>query len=323
MSDELKTLHQKINILEAELKSLLKENSELKEIKKDFYALLENTPDFVYIKDIEHRFTSLSQALAIITKHEHWKDVVGKTDFDIFPAEHAQTYFQQQKVVIENGIAQVDLEEPYYGEDGELRWVSTTKKPIYDENGNITGLIGISRDVTDKKKNEEKMKHIANHDSLTDLPNRSLFLELSGHAINLAKRKQKKFALLFLDLDGFKGINDQHGHKAGDQVLITIGSRVKAILRESDIISRIGGDEFIILLPIEDKIIELKVLAEKIIKQVTKAIEISPSKEVNVGCSVGAAVYPDDGEKIDQLISAADKAMYIAKNKGRNLFEQS
>ena len=180
-------------------------------------------------------------------------------------------------------------------------------------------FIGITRDITDRKRAEKKIAHLAHYDYLTDLPNRALFLDVLNHSISLAKRNKHKAAVLFLDLDGFKKINDAHGHDAGDLLLKEVARRLKATIRESDAVARVGGDEFIIVLDNIGSKENAALVANKInvALLVPFAINGQPS---HVGGSIGISIFPKDSRDPEQLIKQADEAMYLAKQSGRNTY---
>ena len=177
----------------------------------------------------------------------------------------------------------------------------------------------IIRDITEIKKNEEKLKHQAYFDSLTGIPNRTLFLDRSEIALNQAKRSNEGLAVIFIDLDEFKVLNDTLGHDAGDIMLKTVSQRFIDCARKSDTVSRRGGDEFTILMPRIKNIDDTVKLAERILDSNKNAISIK-DKMVFPKTSIGISVYPQDGDSIETLINNADKAMYNAKESGKNQF---
>lgn len=204
--------------------------------------------------------------------------------------------------------------------DGAVRHVmSQTGESTYDENGVSLITSGILADITDQKLAEEKLVHMATHDALTDLPNRELFNDRLRHAISRAKRYRKKLAVMFLDLDNFKTVNDAFGHKQGDWLLKLITERISQCVRESDTIARIGGDEFIILLEDMNHVDDILPIAEKIINSVAEPFTIENS-EVFITSSIGISIYPNDGLDPEMLLSNADRAMYKSKQEGKNKF---
>jgi len=190
---------------------------------------------------------------------------------------------------------------------------------IWDKNGKCFGYVIMLNDITKQKRFEQKLAHMATHDSLTGLPNRALFNDLIEMEIRRSKRSTKKFGVLFVDLDEFKEVNDTFGHAAGDALLISLGSRLKSVLRESDTIARLGGDEFLVLLPLLNEGREAENVALKIIKAIQQPFIID-SQKISTTASVGLSIFPDDGNQAEKLIKLADIAMYAAKKKGKNYF---
>ena len=178
-------------------------------------------------------------------------------------------------------------------------------------------FVGIVRDITERKLAEEKIAHLAHYDYLTDLPNRSLLLDNLERAIALAKRKDYKVAVLFLDLDGFKKVNDTLGHDAGDLLLREVSKRLKESIRTSDSVARVGGDEFIFVLNEIGSDENAAHTANKIIASLSKSFDLK-GQQCNVGGSIGIAIYPDTSEDPNTLVKQADDAMYMAKQSGKN-----
>jgi diguanylate cyclase (GGDEF)-like protein/PAS domain S-box-containing protein len=178
-------------------------------------------------------------------------------------------------------------------------------------------FIGITRDITDRKLAEKKIAHMAHYDYLTDLPNRALFLDVLNHSVSLAKRNKRKAAVLFLDLDGFKKINDALGHDAGDLLLKEVAKRLKETMRDSDSVARVGGDEFVLVLDnIESENNALQV-ANKIIASLAYPFDLN-GRPCHIGGSIGISMFPDNSKLPEKLIQQADEAMYLAKQSGKN-----
>ncbi len=202
---------------------------------------------------------------------------------------------------------------------GRKKELRASGQAMYDNEGNKLGAVISLHDITDLKQAREKLQYLAYHDALTDLPNRRMFHDLLKQNIRRARRNKEKTAVLFLDLDNFKRINDRHGHEAGDRLLISLATILRLHLRDSDILCRWGGDEFLIALPE----ITSSDMARKVTRKICTVVQAELAESCN-GCgistSIGVALYPDHGLNPDMLIRRADMAMYMAKQRGKNRF---
>jgi diguanylate cyclase (GGDEF)-like protein/PAS domain S-box-containing protein len=204
--------------------------------------------------------------------------------------------------------------------DGYECAIEDSAAPIHDRNGEVTGAVIVFHDVSKARAMVLEMSHLAHHDILTDLPNRSLFSDRLTQAISLARRNRYQLAVLFLDLDGFKHINDSLGHGIGDKLLQAVAERLSAGVRKSDTVSRQGGDEFVILLPEVAHAADAAISAAKIIAELKDALIIGEHR-LRVTVSIGISTFPDNGEDAETLIKNADTAMYHAKQSGRDNFQ--
>jgi len=211
--------------------------------------------------------------------------------------------------------------------DGSAKNISAAEKVVLDQNANVIRVIGVNVDITDRKQaeeslrnNEARMTHLAEHDHLTGLPNRMLLNDRIGRSIELARRNKKKVAVLFLDMDGFKHINDSLGHPTGDMLIQAISKQLLDCVRTSDTVSRQGGDEFIVFLP-EVEHPEGTVAAAKRMLEAVASVHSISQHDLQITCCIGISVYPDDGPDAETLIKSADIALYQAKENGQSSYQ--
>lgn len=204
--------------------------------------------------------------------------------------------------------------------DGAESQIEDSAAPIHDRHGRVTGAVIVFHDVSKSRAIIEKMSHLAQHDFLTDLPNRSLLNDRITQAISFARRHQEQLAILFLDLDHFKNINDSLGHAIGDKLLRVVAERLVSCVRHSDTVSRQGGDEFVILLSQIEHGADAAISAQKLLNALVAPYAIC-GNELFVDASIGISTYPNDGQDAESLLKAADTAMYHAKDKGRNNYQ--
>ena len=204
--------------------------------------------------------------------------------------------------------------------DGTHGWIESVCVPLLDDDGQMVGALGINRDVSERRRHHEQLHELAHYDQLTGLPNRHLLIERIEQAIAAARRQQSLFALLFLDLDNFKEINDASGHDMGDKALIHVARCLQGALREVDTVARIGGDEFIVLLHDIGSIEHAKHVAAHLVTQLHDVC-IMEELDHELTVSIGIATYPVNGSNTNDLLTASDQAMYRAKQSGKNTFE--
>lgn len=201
--------------------------------------------------------------------------------------------------------------------DGSLFWEAASISPIIDVHGKISHFVAVKENITDKKMMLEQLEHMASFDMLTGLSNRRMFLDRLDQSVELARRNSQRFALMYLDLDGFKQINDSYGHEAGDLVLKTAASRLQDSVRLSDTVGRMGGDEFTVALGTIGHYEDAGLVAGKILAALRHPITLPNGTTELIGASIGISVFPDDGDDGDQLLAAADNAMYEVKRNGK------
>lgn len=225
-----------------------------------------------------------------------------------------------QLVLHKNRSINIPADTVLVRKDKSEVYVDDSASPIHDSEGTVTGVVIVFRDITQHRAQERKMAYLAQHDFLTDLPNRVLLDDRIAQAIAIAERNKKNIALLFLDLDNFKYINDSLGHLTGDELLKSVAQRLVSSVRSSDTVSRQGGDEFIILLADGTSEEDAAVTAQKILNVLAGVHEVS-SHQLFVTTSIGISIFPADGHDAETLLKNADTAMYHAKEEGRNNFQ--
>lgn len=218
--------------------------------------------------------------------------------------------------ILSGEIDEYSIENRFVRKDGIIIHVRRSPRAVRKPDGSFDYIVAWVDDITERKQNEEYIQRLAHFDLLTGLPNRALFADRINHAISMALRSNTKLAVMFIDLDHFKNINDNLGHRIGDALLIEIAMRLKSAIRDEDTVSRLGGDEFIVLLPDADADGAAHV-AEKLLETASRFCRIA-QHELIVTASIGIAMYPDDGSDFEALSQCADVAMYRAKRDGRN-----
>jgi diguanylate cyclase (GGDEF)-like protein/PAS domain S-box-containing protein len=281
-------------------------------------TLMDNVPDSIYFKDRQSRFTRINQYAAVHFGIESPAQAIGRTDFDFFADEHAAKALRDEKEIIRTGQPLVNVEEKETRADGEARWVSTTKLPLRDRDGKIVGTFGISRDITERKQAEEQLQRRAFYDPLTELPNRALFLDRLQHMFHRSRRAlgNPLFAVLYLDLDRFKSINDSLGHQAGDELLVNTARRLERCIRPGDTLARLGGDEFTVLLDSINCEADATGVADRIHEELSAPFDLR-GYEMFTSVSVGIALSSAGYERPEDMLRDADTAMYRAKAGGR------
>ncbi|MEM1170030.1 MAG: CHASE2 domain-containing protein [Cyanobacteria bacterium P01_H01_bin.35] len=295
-------------------------------------SVINAIPDPIFVKDKSHRRIVLNEAYGKFIGSPI-DNLLIKTDHELFPPNEANVFWQQDELVFKTNQEQEN--EEYFTDAQGITHIIATKRTLHQDAAGNLFLVGVIRDITERKKMEENLKeaaarleldnaelrqlgdslhHQANHDALTGLPNRKQFYECLSQAIEWANLNDKMIGLLFLDLNGFKAVNDSLGHAIGDLLLKEVAQRLQGCLRGSDTVSRLGGDEFTVILPgIPGKLGASRV-ADKIRHTINQPFTLE-NNTLSVGTSIGISLYPLDAEEIDQLINHADSAMYEEKKK--------
>jgi diguanylate cyclase (GGDEF)-like protein/PAS domain S-box-containing protein len=288
----------------------------LKSTEQQLRDLLDHASAVIYMKDMQGRYLCVNKRCEAIFDLEE-ENIINKTDFELFPANIATELQKNDQRVITSGEA-IEIEETVCLA-GVERIYHAVKYPLVNEDGRIYAVCGISTDITERKLTEQKIFHQANFDTLTNLPNRLLALDRLSQLVVEAKRQQEHVAVLFLDLDDFKKINDSLGHDVGDKLLVEAAKRLTSVVRREDTVGRLGGDEFIVLLGGLSQGSDANPVIEGLLQQFRQAFIIE-DRHLMLTASIGIAVFPDDGDSSTDLLRCADTAMYQAKYIGRNTY---
>ena len=306
----------------------------LADSERRYRFLVNNSPDIIYMLDERGRFSFINNRISNLLDYnngdllgKHYSEVVHPYDlgkahltFDEYRMEPFSTRNVEFRLVKKGAKSLPDMPLESQLITVELNAMGVYEEPEDADDKQFVGTYGVIRDISKRKKAEAIINHQLYHDALTSLPNRILFRDRLEIAISHAKRNGKMLAVMFLDLDGFKIINDSLGHMTGDELLQAVAQRLRLSLREGDTLARVGGDEFNLLLPEVSCREDAAIIARKIIDNLKRSFEID-GNEVFIGLSIGIALYPNDGEQIDMLIKNADMAMYHIKGRGKNGYE--
>jgi diguanylate cyclase (GGDEF)-like protein/PAS domain S-box-containing protein len=284
-----------------------------------YRSILENIQEGYFEVDLAGNFIFFNDSMCRITGCS--KEKLTGTNYRQFSdEENSKKVFQEFNRVYKTGESTEGFDWLIIRKDGSKRYIEASASLQKDSPDKPNGFKGVIRDITERKLIEQELNHMATHDVLTGLPNRLLFSQLLNHAIQTAHRNKKQLAVLFVDLDRFKIINDSLGHEAGDKLLQEIAQRFKHLLRAVDIVGRLGGDEFIILIEEVTELNQVANLAQKILTTAIQPIVLM-GEECRVTASIGISIYPNDGQDEQSLMKNADRAMYFAKEEGKNNYQ--
>lgn len=311
---------------------------EFKRSKDFLQGIIDTIPDPIFVKDKKHRWIVLNEAYCQLIGYP-LAELIDRSESDFFSRQEAEVFRQQDELVFHTGTT-MEHEEEFSDAGGTTHLISTKRSRHRDAVGNLY-LVGIIRDITARKRleeelkrqtadlvqyntelrlSEQKLRHLALHDPLTGLPNRQLFLEHLNQSIAWAQNHQLLVGLLYIDLDGFKQVNDTLGHDWGDRLLVAVSQRLSGCLRHSDIVSRLGGDEFTVILRAIPEVSVAERVATKILATLSEVF-VFKERVLSITASVGIGIYPLHCDTIDTLIKQADTAMYQAKQQGKNCYQ--
>ena len=293
------------------------ERKRLEEERRLAALVYQHTAEGMLVTDADYHIIAINPACARITGYE-LQEVLGKSP-NIFNSGRQDQYFYDSMWEAINGVGYWHGEMWDRRKNGEIYAKSITINQLLGDDDSLHGYVVLFSDITEKKQSEELIWKQANFDMLTGLPNRRMFRDRLAQEIKKERRAGLSLALLFIDLDHFKEVNDTHGHLVGDDLLIEVARRIRECTRDSDTVARLGGDEFtVILTQLEDSKFA-EVVAQKIINCMAEPFVLGEDV-VYVSASIGITLYPDDAIEVEQLLKNADQAMYAAKNMGRSRF---
>jgi diguanylate cyclase (GGDEF)-like protein/PAS domain S-box-containing protein len=292
---------------------------QIRQSEERYRSIIENMTDGYFEVDLYGNFTYFNDAQCRNLGYT-CEELIGMNRHQYADEKNVKALFRLFNNVYKTGIPVKTHEVELIKKDGAIAYNEISVNLIRNKNGEAIGFRGISRDITERKRQQEKIHYLATHDSLTGLPNRMMLNQLLSHAINAAKRHNRKLAVFFIDLDRFKIINDMLGHEAGDRLLQEIALRFRHALRSMDIVARMGGDEFVVLIEEIENCEQISTVAHKLMAEAAKPFSLM-SEEFRVTASIGISIYPKDGETEQSLMKNADIAMYFAKEEGKNNFQ--
>jgi diguanylate cyclase (GGDEF)-like protein/PAS domain S-box-containing protein len=311
---------------------------ELKQSKEFLHSVIDTIPDPIYVKNKQHRWVVLNEAYSEFLGYPT-AALIDRSEYDFFAPADADRLHQEDELVFQSGEDR-ENEEKFTDATGSTRFIATKRSLHRDAAGNVF-LVGVIRDITERKQMEEELKrtaaeltrsneelqrsqsrlrHQAYHDDLTGLPNRVLFHERLDQAIQWADTSEEIVALLYIDLDGFKEVNDNQGHAVGNLLLQAVAKRLVRCLRSSDTVARLGGDEFTAILPGIREAANAERVAQKIQATISEPFELEGHK-IQVTPSIGISIYPLHSRDRETLIDQADDSMYAAKKQGKNCYK--
>ncbi len=281
-------------------------------------TVFDTSSEAIMVTDPENRILAVNRAFSDVTGYVR-EEVLGRNPSFMNSGRHSEEFFQSMwKSLAETGKWRDEIWNRR--KNGEIypEWMSISV--VKDRQQRVTHYVSIFTDITERKEAEERVRHLAHYDALTDLPNRTLFNDRLTQALIQAERDGTSAAVMFIDLDRFKNINDTLGHSVGDLLLQNVAIRLTNCMRQGDSVSRQGGDEFVVLLPEINHAKDAALVAQKILESIAQPFEIS-GHELHASCSIGISFYPIDGDDGETLMKNADTAMYRAKEAGRNNYQ--
>lgn len=314
--DELVHLTSQLRTLANTLRNELNQNRNL--VSKLMSEVFQNASEGVVITAPDSTIISVNRAFTEVTGYTS-EEAIGNTPAMLQSGKQSKEFYQRMWTELDRyGQWQGEIWNRKKNGENYLEWLSIAA--VRDENGELSHYVAIFSDITTAKDNEERLQYLAHYDQLTKLPNRILFNDRLQQAMAQAEREQRQVAVMFLDLNGFKAVNDTLGHNAGDDLLLQVAERLTNCLRATDTVARFGGDEFTIVLPSIDDRDSVSRIANKIGQEIARPYTLE-GHEASITTSIGISLYPQDNDDSQHLVEYADNAMYQAKRHGKNHHE--
>lgn len=316
--DEMARLLAEADHARGELLCALEDQRQAQEELRFADRVFHSTLEGVAVTDVDGCILTVNPAFEAITGYTK-AEVIGKNPRMLQSGRHGAVFYRELwHSVTVSGQWQGEVWNRRKSGEVYPEWL--TISAVKGVDGQVTHYVAVFSDITTVKRAQEKIDFLAYHDPLTELPNRVLFRDRLGHALQRANRDKAPLALLYLDLDRFKSVNDTLGHPVGDELLVEVGRRIAGVIRASDTLARLGGDEFVLLLEDESDARQAAIVARKLLEVFSRPQRID-GHDLTVTASIGIALYPEDGDDADNLLKHADLAMYEAKSQGRNNYQ--
>ena len=297
--------------------------SELERSQQFLELVIDTVPQSIFWQDRNYRYLGANQKFADLAQVENPDDLIGLTDKGLPWGDGAEHFQLEDKTLLDGDKDHLHVEMEIDSRNGEPGWFDLIKVPMRDSDGNVIGILGTIQDVSERRQAEKMAQRLAFFDPLTDLPNRRYFTERLEASLAAATRRHSKGALLFIDMDQFKQVNDTLGHSIGDLLLKAVSERLKNVTRQEDTVARLGGDEFVVLLPeiaqdFETCARQAQLVADKIHQSLGQPFQFD-HHQFHVTPTIGISLFPEAGKDVDDVLKEADTAMYSGKAAGRNV----
>jgi len=292
---------------------------EIRSSRERLAQVIDTMPAMISAVDTEGRLEFINAYQAAFLGLDA-RECIGQDATCMFGSQHRERMVSLDRMVIESGRALPSYEEEIVDRKGNTHVFLTTKSPLFDKDHRVVGVLTTALDITERKQAESRLRYLAHHDPLTDLPNRVLLGKRMERKLARRRYGDHQFALHFLDLDRFKGVNDVLGHHSGDQLLQAVAKRLRETVRETDLVARLGGDEFAILQSPISTAEEAAALAQKVLDALSEPF-VFHGHQIELSACIGITLYPSDGQDVEELLRNADLAMYRAKDEGSGTYQ--